>query len=117
MSKTAKTWTDYIPFLRLATPVGFLKTAAALALLYLVFHLLGWREYTSFFSGTLPEGNAGTLRILLGLFYALAYFGFVLVVPILVMGAAVFAVGLRLGARRRVDGQKKAGNLDNTPGV
>ena len=108
MSGTVKTWTDYIPFLRLVTPAGFLKTAAVLGLLYLVFHLLGWREYTSFICGTLPEGNAGTLRILLGCFYILAYFGFVLGVPILVAGAAVFAALLRLGARCRVDGRKKS---------
>ena len=63
MSSAGRAWTDYVPFQRLVTPAGFLKTAAVLALLYLVFHLLGWREYTSFFSGTLPAGHTGTLLL------------------------------------------------------
>jgi hypothetical protein len=95
MSGTARPWTDHVPFLRLVNPIGFLKTAATFTVLLSLFHLLGWREYTSFFSGTLPAGGVGSLRMLLGFLYVLAYFAFVLGTPILVLGAAVFTLIVR----------------------
>lgn len=78
----------------LVSPLGFLKIAGVMSLFYLLCALLGGREYTSFFSGTRPEGS--WLALLLGLGYALSYFGLVLLVPILVLGAGFFTILKRL---------------------
>ena len=91
---------------RLVTPVGFLKAAATLAVVYLACHLLGWREHASFLSGTISSDTAGITRTLMGVLYVLAYFSFVLAVPILVLGAGIFAVLLHvLGSGRAVSRQ------------
>ena len=46
-----------------------------------VCHVLGWREYTAFLSGSAPAGERADLCLALGIVYAVAYFGFVLVAP------------------------------------
>ena len=81
---------------RIVSPGGFLVMAATLAAMFLVCLVAGWRENTSFLCGTPPAGESADLAILLGLCYALSYFAFVLLVPILVLAAAIFAVLLRL---------------------
>jgi hypothetical protein len=83
---------------RLVTPRGFVWAAAALCLLYAVCHVLGWREYTAFLSGSAPAAERANLCLALGIVYAVAYFGFVLLAPILLIAAGIFA--LLLHARR-----------------
>ncbi len=73
---------------RLVSPGGFVRAALALSLLYAVCHGLGWREHTAFLSGGEPLGLRGVI-------YVVAYLGFVLVVPILVLAAGVFGLLLR----------------------
>ena len=94
MSDAGKNRASRIPFLRWFTPWGFVTIAAVLAIGYLVVHLLGWREYAGFLSGTLPSGGS-EFRVVLGLLYVVAYFGFVLAMPILLIAAGVFALLLR----------------------
>jgi hypothetical protein len=78
------------------SPGGLLSRAVALALLYLVAHLLGFREYTSILCGTLPSGGA----IALGVATIVLHFAFVLVVPVLVLGSAILWGILRLSGTR-----------------
>lgn len=63
--------------------------AALLSGSYGFFHLLGWREHVSSVYATAAP-HAG--KVVMGLAYAAAYFGFVLAVPILTLAAGIFAV-------------------------
>ncbi|NTX06412.1 hypothetical protein [Myxococcus sp. CA040A] len=59
-----------------------LATALTLVAVFLLLHLLGARQYVGALSGT-REG--GALGLVLGLLYALAWFGAVLLAPILLL--------------------------------
>jgi hypothetical protein len=77
-------------------PLGLaLVVVPAVALL--VLHLAGARAYLGILSGT--EVGAG--QALLALVYAQAWFGVVLVAPIVVLARLLLAAG-GLGARRRL---------------
>ncbi len=94
MTDVRENRTGRIRFPRPITPGGFATVAIVLALGYLVAELLGWREYAGFLSGTLPAG-ASEFRAALGLLYVIAYLGFVLAAPILLIAAGLFALLLR----------------------
>lgn len=82
---------------------GLLLRAALIALAYGVCHLLGWRDYTSILSGTVPASDGVALRnlhSLLGLLYVFAYFAFVLIAPILAIAGMLMALAERLWQRR-----------------
>ncbi len=100
MSDMPKDWIGRIPFLRLATPGGMLKAAVTIVVVYVVLHLLGWRQYTCFLSGTIAPGAVGTRHAMMGVFYVFAYFGFVLAVPILLLASAIFSLSLHAAGRR-----------------
>jgi hypothetical protein len=91
------------PLARLISPVGFLTIAAALAAVYLLLHLLGGREHVGFLCGSLPSGDAGPWQLTKGALYLLAYFGFVLAVPVLVLAAGIFSALLRLPGRGKLE--------------
>ena len=96
MNKLA-TWYRRASRFALVSPRGFLVLAATLAALFLVCHLAGWREQTSVLCGQLPKGGAeADWALATGLAYALFYFALVLIVPILVLAAGVFALLQRL---------------------
>ena len=61
-----------------------IRRAIILFVAFLVLELLGGRHHVGFLSGTLPEGHGVPL---LGAAYLLAWFGAVIVVPILVIAA------------------------------
>ncbi len=86
------------------TPGSFLMRAGFIAVVFFIVQLLGMRDAMSLLSGTLPEGGASWEGAALGcMVYFFAYFGFVLVVPVLVIAAPVFHLLLKLhGARRRI---------------
>jgi hypothetical protein len=69
------------------SPAGFLLTAALIAALYGLGHLAGLRESTTLLSGTSPPGGAAGAA--LGLCYIALHFAFVVLAPILALGAAV----------------------------
>ena len=75
----------------------FLMRALALGVLFLVAHLAGLREYTTFLSGTAANPEAG-LRVssFLGMVYILLYLGVVVMAPILILAAGLVAVGKRM---------------------
>lgn len=64
---------------------GLLLCAALIGLAFLVCHVAGFRESTSVLSGT----YTGAGSVASGLVYAAAYMGFVILAPILVLGAGV----------------------------
>ncbi len=72
------------------SPRGFVARAALITLAFAVCHFLGWREHTTFLSGSTAVANmsiktSGTL----GLIYIFTYLGFILAVPILLLAAAL----------------------------
>lgn len=83
------------------SPRGLVLRAALLSLVYLVVSLAGFRQYTSIFTGTVPSVELSrTTQAALGLLYALLYVGFVLLVPTLLVAAALmFAALLAIGGR------------------
>jgi hypothetical protein len=68
------------------SPHGFLAVAVVLGLLFAACHVFGWREYAGFLSGnTLTDGQTA-----LGIAYVLAYFGCVVIAPVLALASAIF---------------------------
>ncbi len=86
---------------RIKMPVRLLKLAACFAVVYAACHLLGLRESVSLLSGTLPATEE---ELFVGLFTVLAWFGAVLVAPVLALAAglhlAVVAIAARIGRAR-----------------
>ena len=80
------------------SPWGLVAVAACVAMAYGVAHVLGWREYVSSVFATSAGPNS---HIIMGLLYAITYFGFVLLAPLLVLAAVLFAILSRLFARTR----------------
>lgn len=72
-------------------PKKMLRIAAILTVVFLVGHLAGLRELTSIISGTLP---ATDWELLLGTFYVLSWFAFVLVAPLLALGGGVHLLAI-----------------------
>lgn len=72
--------------------------AAMLLAAFVVCHMLGLREQVSVLSGTPPPAGGGDP--LLGVAYALAWFGGVVFAPILAIAAGGLAVVDRLRSRR-----------------
>ncbi len=76
---------------QLISPHGLLFAAVALGLLFAVCHTFGWRDHTAFLSGTMPLDG----QTVLGIVYAVAYFSVVIIAPILILAAVIFALLLR----------------------
>ncbi len=62
---------------------AWLSRAVLPAILLLVFHLLGWREMVTILSGTVPEGYSPRRPMIRSAAYMLAWFGTVILTPIL----------------------------------
>ena len=74
------------PFL---SPAGLVARALLLVVVFGLCEFAGWREHTTFISGTAPSVDAGiSSSLTFGLIYMLAYFGLVLVAPILFLAAS-----------------------------
>jgi len=82
------------------SPRGLLLRAAIISFVYLAARLAGLREYTTIISGTSPTGDvtdwwsAG-----LGVVYVTLYLGFVLLVPVLLIAAALLTAWFRFAPR------------------
>ena len=71
----------------------FIRHAALIAVLYGVVHLAGLREFTSVLNGTMGSVSLGwQASSVLGVAYILLYLAFVVLVPILILAAALIAV-------------------------
>jgi hypothetical protein len=70
------------------SPAGLTRRALLIALLFAICHLLGWREHTTFLSGTPADASIGVgASAVLGLIYMATYFGVVLLTPILLLAS------------------------------
>jgi hypothetical protein len=75
----------------------FLIRAGAIVVLFLVVHLAGLREYTTFLSGTLANPEVSfRLSAFYGMTYIVLYLGAVVVGPILVLAAGLLVLRKRL---------------------
>jgi hypothetical protein len=90
---------------------AFAFRAAVLCALFLVVHLLGFRRYTSFLSGT---ATLDYLPLLGGAVYILLYILFVVGVPVLLIAAALAKAlefsnrkGISLNPFRKTAGEEK----------
>ncbi len=72
------------------SPRGFLLRALLLAIFFGAVHAAGWREHTTFLSGTAVSTDTSlNVSVVFGLIYMIAYFGFVLITPILILAAGI----------------------------
>ena len=84
------------------SPGGFLGWAALITLAFCICHVLGWRAHTTFLTGTPSEAGANLITsAVLGTAYMAAYFGFVLLTPVLLLAAAILLAWQRLMASGR----------------
>lgn len=81
------------------SPAGFLVRAAALCLLHAGLTLCGLERYVSVLSLTVPDGVPRSVAGVFCMAYLFSHFAFLLAVPILVIGAACFALALRFLGR------------------
>jgi hypothetical protein len=78
------------------SPRDLLQRALGISGLFLLAHLAGLREFTSVLNGTIGSVAAGwKLSGFLALIYILLYLAFVILVPVLVLAAAILALGKR----------------------
>jgi len=78
------------------------QRAAAISGLFLLVHLAGFREYTGILNGTIGSVDLGwKLSAFLAGVYILVYLAFVILVPVLVLAAAVLTVGQRVITRAK----------------
>ena len=67
-----------------------LQRAAAISVIFLLAHLAGFREYTGILNGTIGSLTLGwNLSAFLAVIYILFYLAFVVLVPVLVLAAAI----------------------------
>jgi hypothetical protein len=72
------------------SPGGFLGWAALITLAFCICHVLGWRAHTTFLTGTPSEAGTDLITsAVLGTAYMAAYFGFVLLTPVLLLATAI----------------------------
>jgi hypothetical protein len=81
------------------TPTGLLVRAALLAGSYLILSAAGLREFTGALSFTTPAGVPAPIAAIGCAAYLVFYFSWVLVVPVLVIAAALLAVVNRSGRK------------------
>jgi hypothetical protein len=78
------------------SPKDFVRRAFVIALFYLVVHLAGLREFTSLLNGTVGSVQLGWATSgFLGLTYIFVYLAFVLLVPVLLLAAALLTTWRR----------------------
>ena len=82
----------------LISPWGFVAVAVFITMTFGIGHLLGWLEYVS---SAFATASGPSSHIVMGLLYAIAYFGFVLVAPWLVLAAILFLLLSHLFVRIR----------------
>lgn len=113
MSETVK---KSRPVRRLVSPGGFLRMGIAMAVLFAICHAMGWRENTSYLSGSAPDGQHTAWSLAFGQLYLASYLGIAVMTPILVLAAGIFAMlvrwtssaPLRLGERKKEISRKDA---------
>ncbi len=78
------------------SPTAFVVRAVVIAALFCISELLGFLEYTTFLSGTSANLNVSwQTAATLGLIHLLLYVGFILLVPVFLISAALIAAANR----------------------
>ena len=78
------------------SPRDFVRRALVITVLFVIVHLTGLREFTSFLSGTMGSTKLGWEgSAFLGLTYIFAYLGFILIVPIFLLAAGLLVIWKR----------------------
>jgi hypothetical protein len=92
----------------LFSPRGLLIRAFWIAAAFLLCHVAGLRAFTSFLCGMMPmAGMAAQAFALLGLVYVILFMAFTLVVPVLVIAAALIRLADHcLGEANKAEGPK-----------
>jgi hypothetical protein len=107
MNVLKQNWIRCVVRAELFSPMWFVGRALLIAIFYLACHAAGLREHTTFLSGTSAGGGTSlNWSAVLGMTYLVAYFGFVLVVPIFLIAATLVAARNFLTAR---SGPRSAG--------
>jgi hypothetical protein len=70
-------------------PRALLFWAATILIAFAIVHALGWREFTTVLSGTIPKDNTEAEAAFKALAYMSTYFATVLLVPTFVIAAAL----------------------------
>ena len=95
----------------LFSPRGFVMRALALLILYGICEILGWREETTFISGTPTSAESGTdTSIIFGVIYLFTYFAAVLAAPVLLLGAGILSIWQRISPVASVNAGKAFGD-------
>jgi hypothetical protein len=72
------------------SPTGMILRALLIALSFAICHALGWREYTTFISGSQADVVMDrSVSTLCAVAYMAAYFGSVLIAPVLLLAAII----------------------------
>ena len=83
------------------SPRSFLVRALVLGVLFLVVHIAGLRDYTTFLSGTSGSVETGMKSsAFYGTAYILLYLGFVVAAPIFVLTAGILAATWKISLPR-----------------
>lgn len=82
------------------SPCGLAARAGLLAAVYLACEFAGLRDYATFLSGT-EQASTWSATVLGGVAYLAAYFGAILLAPILLLTAALLGAWQRFQANRR----------------
>lgn len=78
-----------------------IQRAAAISGLFLAVHLAGFQEFTGILNGTIGSLALGwELSAILAFFYIVLYLAFIILVPVLVLAAAILMVWQRLQTKR-----------------
>lgn len=77
-------------------PRALLFWAVTILIAFGIVHALGWREFTTVLSGTIPKDNTEAEAAFKALAYMTAYFATVLIAPICLIAAALSLVIERL---------------------
>ncbi len=73
-----------------------LQRAAAITVVYVILHLAGFREFTGILNGTIGSLSLGwNLSGFLAVIYIVFYLMFVILVPVLVLAAAILIIWQR----------------------
>lgn len=92
MKASNESWLRKILRAKALSAGGFLRKAALIALAYGICQVAGLREHTTIISGTTPTPDGSVLvSALLAALYMAAYFAFVLLAPILLLAAGLWA--------------------------
>lgn len=83
-------WRKVVFCRELLSARGFAARALMLSMAFAICHGAGFREYTSVLCGTSPTGQAlDALSALLACLYLVVYLAFVLIVPVMLLSAAM----------------------------